>query len=61
MSFIAGAVLLVAAATEKVEIVTPQTVLKLVLWVPVAIGIVVWVWLHKIHTRQGKVAPASPL
>ena len=59
---IAGAILLVAAATETVEIVTSETFLTLVLWVPMAIGIVViWVWLHRIHTRQGQVAPTSPL
>jgi len=59
---IAGAILLVAAATETAEIVSSQTLLPLVLWVPIAIGIVViWAWLHKVHARQGQVAPASPL
>jgi uncharacterized membrane protein SpoIIM required for sporulation len=59
---IAGAILLVAGATETVEIVSSQTFLTLILWVPMAIGIVViWVWLHKIHSRQGQVAPANPL
>ena len=59
---IAGAILLIAAATETAEIVTSQSLLPLVLWVPFAIGIVVvWVWLHKVHTRQGQVALASPL
>ena len=59
---IAGAILLVAAATETVEIVTPETFLTLVLWVPIAIGIVViWVWLRRVHTRQGQVAPTNPL
>ena len=59
---IAGAILLVAAATETVEIVTSETFLTLVLWVPIAIGIVViWVWLRRVHTRQGQVAPTNPL
>jgi uncharacterized membrane protein SpoIIM required for sporulation len=59
---IAGAILLVAAATETAEIVNSQTLLPLALWVPIAIGIVViWVWLHKVHTRQGQVDPTSPL
>ena len=59
---IAGAILLVAAATETVEIVITETFLTLVLWVPIAIGIVViWVWLRRVHTRQGQVAPTNPL
>ena len=59
---IAGAILFVAAATETIEIVTSETFLTLVLWVPIAIGIVViWVWLRRVHTRQGQVAPTNPL
>ena len=59
---IAGAILFVAAATETIEIVTSETFLTLVLWVPIAVGIVViWVWLHRVQTRQGQVAPTNPL
>jgi len=57
---IAEGVLLVAAATETLVGVYPD--MALYLWVPIAIGIVVvWVWIHKVHVRQGQVAPASPL
>src|SRR5207245_1023435 len=56
---IAEGVLLVAAATETLVGVYPD--MALYLWVPIAIGIVVvWVWIHKVHVRQGQVAPASP-
>ena len=57
---IAVGVLLAAAAAETLVNFSP--VMALILWVPIAIGIVViWVWLHKVHARQGQVAPASPL
>ncbi len=58
---IAGAVLLVAAATETAEIVISETLLTLVLWVPIAIGLVViTVWLRRLRSSQGQVASTSP-
>src|SRR3989442_5478946 len=57
---VAVGVLLVAAATETSLDVYPD--LAFALWIPIIIGIVViWVWLHRAHTRQGQVAPTVPL